>query len=132
LSLQKIEAGEFSIELKPFSMVQLFSVAQKRSQLMMEKAKLTLRSVVDPQIRSLEENDKKFMLGDYHRILQVLTNLLSNASKFTPEGGAVCIEATLTSLVDTDATKISIETQDVESSAIAGMSINVYISHIAK
>ncbi|MCL2740969.1 MAG: response regulator [Oscillospiraceae bacterium] len=34
----------------------------------------------------------RFLVGDDHRLAQVMTNLLSNATKFTPEGGVITIE----------------------------------------
>ncbi|WP_416669275.1 ATP-binding response regulator [Egbenema bharatensis] len=48
-----------------------------------EAKKIQLQSQLDPDIGTI--------LGDAHRLQQIVWNLLSNAIKFTPEGGQVCI-----------------------------------------
>jgi signal transduction histidine kinase/ActR/RegA family two-component response regulator len=101
LSLQKIEARKFKIELKPFSIVHVVHVAERRSALAMAKANLFFKVRVDPQALALEQHGTNMVLGDCHRILQVLTNLLSNASKFTPKGGAVAVDLLLHNTVET-------------------------------
>jgi hypothetical protein len=46
--------------------------------------------------RCVDESVPDALLGDATRLLQVVTNLLSNAAKFTPEGGAIqlCVDVT--------------------------------------
>ncbi len=79
LDLSKIEAGKMDIVLKPFEM------------------KETLDNIVALfKQKSLEKNNKlsfeigkdipKYFKGDYVRLLQILSNLTSNAIKFTQNG----------------------------------------------
>jgi signal transduction histidine kinase len=112
LSLQKIEAGEFRIEQRPFLMSRLIQVAEKRSALMMTKAGLHFKVRIDLGVMDLEQDGTNMVLGDYHRILQVLTNLLSNASKFTAKGGAVVVDLVLKSVIETKPWKL--ENDDLE------------------
>ena len=44
---------------------------------------------------SIDEKIPRFIIGDDHRLAQVITNLLSNAVKFTPEGGKIHLGASL-------------------------------------
>jgi signal transduction histidine kinase/ActR/RegA family two-component response regulator len=106
LCLRKLEAGKFRIEPKPFLMSHLVQVAEKRSALAMAKANLLFKVRIGPQALALEQNGTNMVLGDYHRILQVLTNLLSNASKFTPKGGAVIVDLVLINTVETKPWKL--------------------------
>jgi PAS domain S-box-containing protein len=66
----------------------------------------TLRRVVDVITFRIEERGQKFtvhiddriprlLVGDDQRLAQVVTNLLANAVKFTPEGGAIHLGAHL-------------------------------------
>ena len=45
-----------------------------------------------------KESDKAYLqliYGDPHRYLQILLNFVSNAVKFTPEGGSITIQTVL-------------------------------------
>ncbi|MCL2018967.1 MAG: response regulator [Oscillospiraceae bacterium] len=58
--------------------------------------------------------DKKiptFLVGDDHRLAQVITNLLSNAVKFTPEGGEISLSASLVNK-NKDSCELCIEIAD--------------------
>ena len=83
LDVSRIEAGQLDLQIAPFdATVQVRNVAAalrpqidgKRQTLIVE-----IPSVV-PDIR-----------GESNRFVQILTNLVSNANKYTPEGGAITI-----------------------------------------
>jgi signal transduction histidine kinase/CheY-like chemotaxis protein len=44
---------------------------------------------------NLDENIPPFLIGDDQRLVQVITNLISNAVKFTPENGSISVNAKL-------------------------------------
>jgi K+-sensing histidine kinase KdpD len=72
-------------------------------QFLMDNLRVTVSSVVEavrdtisPQIQERKHNfvenispDLPDMMTDYYRLMQVLTNLLSNAYKYTPDGGTI-------------------------------------------
>jgi signal transduction histidine kinase/ABC-type amino acid transport substrate-binding protein len=86
LDMSKIEAGK--LELAPVSFdfaAMLEKVTNVLAPLIQNRRQiLTVR--VDPAIPGR-------LLGDDQRLSQVVTNLLGNAVKFTPEGGSICLEA---------------------------------------
>jgi PAS domain S-box-containing protein len=86
LDLSKLQSGKFSIESFPFDPVQeLSSIVSLFSSKVYEKQQ-NYRVYIDPKIpRSLK--------GDGGRIKQVLSNFLSNAIKFTPNGGTIKVKA---------------------------------------
>jgi len=79
LDFSKIEAGQMVIESIPFCVNDLLESAVAMIQ---PKA---LKKGIDVVLRSNPEIPR-FLIGDSNRILQVLSNLLSNGVKFTEKG----------------------------------------------
>jgi signal transduction histidine kinase/ActR/RegA family two-component response regulator len=79
LDLSKIEAGRLTLERVEFSLVQLVTEISGLHEATAMEKRLTLRCV-------LEGDLKRMSVGDPLRIRQILSNLLSNALKFTERG----------------------------------------------
>ena len=79
LDFSKIEAGELTIESVEFDLEQLFSKLVHDQQFQANKKGLKL------ELRKQDCQQEK-VVGDPHRITQVLNNLISNAIKFTQSG----------------------------------------------
>ena len=79
LDLAKIEAGEMTLEVAPFSLRELVDdlLALFRPQADAAGLRYELR---------LDDNLPDVVRGDLVRVRQILTNLISNAIKFTPSG----------------------------------------------
>jgi signal transduction histidine kinase len=87
LDLSKIEAGRMELELSDFS---LPGAIDNTLTLVRERAhrrSIELQRDVDAQLGVVRADERK--------VKQVLLNLLSNALKFTPEGGRVAVRATM-------------------------------------
>jgi len=85
LDLSKIEAGRMELELSEFD---LPSAIDNALILVRERASrrgITLGHSVDDRLGQIR--------GDERKVKQVLLNLLSNALKFTPEGGRIDVRA---------------------------------------
>jgi PAS domain S-box-containing protein len=82
LDLEKIEAGKIQLNIAALDPAQLVerTVAELRAMALQYKVRIT------PVI---EQRDR--VAGDQDRVIQVLTNLVSNALKFSPEEGEVAI-----------------------------------------
>ncbi len=85
LDMSKIESGKTIINVGEFYLPELLEQmdAAFRPQTDAKKQKFEIK------IQNLEH---KWLLGDSMRLLQILNNLLSNAYKYTPAGGTICIE----------------------------------------
>lgn len=85
LDMSKIESGKMSIAHERFDLTELFeeivSIIYPQS----------LEAGLHFEIRPKEPLER-YYIGDVLRIKQILMNLLSNALKFTPAGGSVCVE----------------------------------------
>lgn len=80
LDLAKVEAGRVEIENIDFLLRATVDEAIRSQRVVTEKRGLWTETRVDPQLPDL-------LAGDPLRIKQVLLNLLSNAAKFTHQGG---------------------------------------------
>ena len=86
LDFSKLRSGEFTIEPKVFSLHEELSHAMELFVASANSKDITIISFIDPNI-------PKELYGDILRIKQILSNFLSNAIKFTPEGGVIQVEA---------------------------------------
>ncbi len=85
LDLSKIEAGKYELVEKKLHIVSLI-----------EASFLQLRNIADTSAQTLCSDIPASMptlWGDERAMIQILNNLVSNAIKFTPEGGKICVEA---------------------------------------
>ncbi|MBS0640264.1 MAG: ATP-binding protein [Acetobacteraceae bacterium] len=82
LDLSKIEAGKLELDLAPFHLPTLIHDVRM---LLADQARtkgLTLSAILPDSLNVM-------VVGDAHRLLQILSNLVSNAVKFTPSGSVV-------------------------------------------
>lgn len=85
LNLSQIEAGRAVLNITEFSLNQSIETAVKT---VAEKAiKQKINLILDSQIELTKDKFK----ADYRRVQQILWNLLTNAIKFTSEGGDVIL-----------------------------------------
>jgi len=87
LDLSKIEAGRMELELFP---IEITGLLKDSLVLIKEKAQahgISLTLDIPSDLEGL------VITADVRRLKQVLLNLLSNAAKFTPDGGAIKVEA---------------------------------------
>src|SRR5262249_25878835 len=85
LDLSKVEAGQFELEIAPFSLR-----ASLERGVVMVRERATREDV---RIQLAAAPDVDVVEGDERRVRQVIFNLLSNAVKFTPAGGEVDVTA---------------------------------------
>ena len=86
LDFSKLRSGEFSIEPKLFSLHEELSHTMELFVASANVKDITITSFIDPKI-------PKELYGDALRIKQIISNFISNAIKFTPEGGIIEVEA---------------------------------------
>lgn len=85
LDLSKIEAGKMELELSEFSLKELLagSLVMFKERAMKHNIKLGIEI----------EEDAGRITADQRKIKQIVFNLISNAIKFTPDGGIVSLKA---------------------------------------
>lgn len=85
LQLSKIESGQVQFKQEPLDIGSVI-----------ERTLATLKPLADKKRHRLQAQiatDLPLITGDQERLVQVLTNLVDNAIKYTPDGGAVTIAA---------------------------------------
>jgi signal transduction histidine kinase/DNA-binding response OmpR family regulator len=82
LDISKIETGKFELSSVEFDFEKMLINVVNVSNHRVEEKKLQLTIYVDREI-------PQYMVGDDQRLAQVITNLLGNAVKFTPEEGRI-------------------------------------------
>jgi CheY-like chemotaxis protein len=104
LDMSKIEAGKFELSLIWFHFEKMLQDVANVVAFRMDEKKLRFSVHIDPRIPAELE-------GDNQRLAQVVTNLLSNAAKFTPVDGRVSLSAVLHEKADSLCT-IRVEVAD--------------------
>jgi len=86
LDLSRIVTGKLQLELRPVDLVAVLEASIDAVQASADAKGIALKVMLDPAVASI--------VGDPHRLQQVVWNLLSNAIKFTPAHGRVelCLE----------------------------------------
>ena len=82
LDMAKIEAGKMTLHYEPVALRDVCEDAVRLMRGKIEEAGLSL---------SLQSGDLPEIEADYRGVKQVLLNLISNAVKFTPEGGSITL-----------------------------------------
>ncbi|MBL1143286.1 MAG: PAS domain S-box protein [Proteobacteria bacterium] len=83
LDMEKIESGHIDLQLQRINLIELVHEAIAANEAYTRQHKVKLR---------LDESSKdSYVNADRDRIIQVLTNLISNAAKFSPPQGTVTV-----------------------------------------
>lgn len=85
LDLAKIEAGRMQVSVSTFEVVDACEGVLTMFRPMAEKKNINLRGGFAPGLPRVRQ--------DMMKVQQILNNLISNAIKFTPEGGSVVLKA---------------------------------------
>ncbi|MFL7791746.1 MAG: histidine kinase N-terminal 7TM domain-containing protein [Anaerolineae bacterium] len=80
-----IESGQLQLETEPVSMAKVIREIIQSINLQIKRK--------DQKLILQIPNDLPEIWGDHIRLAQVLTNLINNAHKFTPEGGKIVVRA---------------------------------------
>jgi signal transduction histidine kinase/CheY-like chemotaxis protein len=88
LDISKIEANKFELSVAEFNFRDMIRVAVGAADMWLNRKHHSFDIRIDDKIPHI-------LLGDDLRLTQVITNLISNAAKFTPDRGSVILEADL-------------------------------------
>jgi len=86
LDVSKIDAGRMELNIKRFSLQSAIAKTVKPLMLLAKEKGITI--TIDAP------SDGIFVDADHDRIVQILTNLIGNALKFTPNSGCITVKAT--------------------------------------
>ena len=92
LDVSRIIQGKLALKPGWFSMVKTIEVALNSVNFVAEAKPVTVSSEFDPTVG--------LMWGDTQRLQQVVSNLLTNAVKFTPAGGSVRLQLSAVAVTD--------------------------------
>lgn len=83
LTLSQIESGDIKMRIEHIDLVKLCHEVIEQFEEKAEKKDIKLKLITD--------HSKIYVYADWQRITQVVTNLVSNALNYTPEGGEVTL-----------------------------------------
>ena len=83
--LSRVEAGAYQMEVRPAELSKLVETVIKRLSYQFDEKRIALASNLPPSLPHI--------LADDDRVVQILTNLLGNALRHTPEDGKVAVNA---------------------------------------
>ncbi|MDR2542998.1 MAG: response regulator [Treponema sp.] len=90
LDMSKIEAKKFNLSVTEFIFEKTIQRVVDVINFRVDEKQQTLKVEIDPAI-------PHSLIGDDQRLAQVITNILTNAVKFTDEEGLICLDARLKS-----------------------------------
>ncbi|RWN56091.1 ATP-binding protein [Mesorhizobium sp.] len=85
LDVSRIEAGAYATEPEPFRFVEAVEMCQSMMRLQADAKSIDLQAQIAPDAGEIN--------ADRRAVQQILINLVSNAIKFTPDGGDVVVGA---------------------------------------
>ena len=86
LDMEKLQSGQMELKMEKSSLTEIVNDSIKTNKPFADEQKVNFKLT--------ETVPDAFVKGDSNRLAQVLANLLSNAAKFSPEGGTVEISLT--------------------------------------
>ena len=89
LDMSKIEANKFELSASEFNLDDMLSSVLNVVNFRLEEKQQSLSVYIDPEVSPV-------LFGDAQRLNQVITNLLINAVKFTPENGRISLNISKT------------------------------------
>jgi two-component system sensor histidine kinase GlrK len=104
LDLSKMEAGMLEYQFVPCDFSELIRRSVKSVELIAQIKSIQLETLLDDRFLILTLDEE--------RIEQVLVNLLSNALKFTPEGGKIRVAASLEKENDNHGNRVEVRVSD--------------------
>ena len=84
LDISKIQSGKYALDKRDVQLEEILLAVLSSFRLLAQDAKITLVNAVSPTL--------PVMRLDAVKLRQIFTNLVSNAIKFTPEGGTVTLD----------------------------------------
>ena len=102
LDLAKLEAGKMEVRPSEFDINQMVRQLNDMVRALAERKNIALIFRPDPSL--------PLLFQDKIKVRQILTNLISNAIKFTPEGGRISVRANR--IVDDELDLIELEVED--------------------
>ncbi len=83
--VSRLKTGSFQVEKRPLDLTEVLNQAVETSRPLIEERRHQLTVALPPEMPPL--------CGDFTRLVQVFSNLLNNAAKYTEPGGRIQLEA---------------------------------------